>query len=147
VIEQVSNVCQTTIVHDAWERGQALTVHGWIYGIKDGLLRNVGLNVASSPEGIRAAVPPRRPRGRGRRLTAYFFLFAAALAFVACWEVTSACFLRLASLFFDCFCDACFCTDFGDLSPMVGFPLLSCLTFGMFVSPMAFVLITRGPGQ
>ena len=37
-------------------------------------------------------------------------------------EVISACFCLLASLFFDCFCDACFCTDFGDLSPMVGFP-------------------------
>jgi carbonic anhydrase len=35
VIEQVANVCQTTIVRDAWERGQALAVHGWIYGLKD----------------------------------------------------------------------------------------------------------------
>jgi len=47
VIEQVNNVCQTTIVHDAWERGQPLTVHGWIYGIKDGLLRSLGLSVAA----------------------------------------------------------------------------------------------------
>jgi len=51
----------------------------------------------------------------------YFFLFAAALALVACWEVMRACFWLLAALFFDCFCDACFCTDFGDLSPMVEF--------------------------
>ena len=41
VIEQVANVCRTTIVRDAWARGQSLTVHGWIYGLKDGLLRNL----------------------------------------------------------------------------------------------------------
>ncbi len=46
VIEGVANVCQTTIVRDAWERGQELSVHGWIYGIKDGLLRD--LDVAQS---------------------------------------------------------------------------------------------------
>ena len=53
-----------------------------------------------------------------------YFLFAAALAFVACCEVMSACFFWFVSLAFDCFCEACFCTDFGDLSPMVGFPLV-----------------------
>ena len=47
VIEQVGNVCQTTIVRDAWDRGQPLTVHGWIYGLKDGLIRNLGMSVAS----------------------------------------------------------------------------------------------------
>ena len=47
VIEQVNNVCQTTIVRDAWLRGQPLSVHGWIYGLEDGLLRDLGLNVAS----------------------------------------------------------------------------------------------------
>ncbi len=41
VIEQVRNVTQTTIVRDAWERGQALAIHGWIYGLKDGLLRDL----------------------------------------------------------------------------------------------------------
>ncbi|MSU51090.1 MAG: carbonate dehydratase [Opitutus sp.] len=41
VIEQVSNVCRTTIVRDAWAREQELTVHGWIYGLKDGLLRDL----------------------------------------------------------------------------------------------------------
>ena len=41
VAEQVSNVCRTSIVEDAWARGQALTVHGWIYGIQDGLLRDL----------------------------------------------------------------------------------------------------------
>lgn len=41
VIEQVANVCQTSIVRDAWERGQELSVHGWIYGLQDGLLRDL----------------------------------------------------------------------------------------------------------
>ncbi len=41
VIEQTANVCQTTIVRDAWERGQELDVHGWIYGLRDGLLRDL----------------------------------------------------------------------------------------------------------
>jgi carbonic anhydrase len=41
VAEQVSNLCRTTIVEDAWARGQALTVHGWIYGLQDGLLRDL----------------------------------------------------------------------------------------------------------
>lgn len=50
----------------------------------------------------------------------YFFLFAAAFAFVACCEVINAFFFWFALSFFDCFCDAFFCTDFGDLSPMVG---------------------------
>ncbi len=50
VIEQVANVCQTTIARDAWERGQELTVHGWIYGLHDGLLRDLGLNVSDFAE-------------------------------------------------------------------------------------------------
>jgi carbonic anhydrase len=50
VIEQVGNVCQTTIVRDAWERGQALSVHGWIYGLKDGFLRSLGLDASSIGE-------------------------------------------------------------------------------------------------
>ncbi|MDB6028567.1 MAG: Carbonate dehydratase [Verrucomicrobiales bacterium] len=41
VIEQVVNVCQTSIARDAWERGQELSVHGWIYGIQDGILRDL----------------------------------------------------------------------------------------------------------
>ena len=45
VIEQVNNVCQTTIVQDAWARGQQLTVHGWVYGIHDGRVRELGLGV------------------------------------------------------------------------------------------------------
>ncbi len=49
VIEQVANVCRTTIVRDAWLRGQELTVHGWIYGLKDGRLRDLSCS-ATSPE-------------------------------------------------------------------------------------------------
>lgn len=48
VIEQVANVCHTTIVRDAWERGQELTVHGWIYGLQDGLLRDLNVTVAGA---------------------------------------------------------------------------------------------------
>ncbi|MGE5526785.1 MAG: carbonate dehydratase [Rhodospirillaceae bacterium] len=54
VLEQVANVCQTTIVRDAWERGQQLTVHGWIYGLKDGLLRDLGITAESAAESERA---------------------------------------------------------------------------------------------
>jgi carbonic anhydrase len=47
VLEQVVNVCQTTIVQDAWERGQNLTVHSWVYSLEDGLVRDLGLAVSS----------------------------------------------------------------------------------------------------
>jgi carbonic anhydrase len=45
VLEQVVNVCQTFVVQDAWTRSQPVTVHGWIYGLKDGLMRDLGLTV------------------------------------------------------------------------------------------------------
>ncbi|EXI89160.1 MAG: Carbonic anhydrase 2 [Candidatus Accumulibacter sp. BA-94] len=45
VLEQVANVCHTFVVQDAWQRGQPLTVHGWIYGLHDGLLRDLGVTV------------------------------------------------------------------------------------------------------
>ena len=45
VLEQVANVCQTYVVQDAWQRGQELTIHGWIYGLKDGLMSDLGLTV------------------------------------------------------------------------------------------------------
>lgn len=48
VIEQVVNVCQTTIAEDAWGRGQPLTVHGWIYGLHDGRVRDLGVSVDAS---------------------------------------------------------------------------------------------------
>ncbi len=45
VLEQTANVCRTTIVQDAWRRGQALAIHGWIYRLQDGILRDLGLSV------------------------------------------------------------------------------------------------------
>jgi len=53
VIEQVANVCHTSIARDAWERGQELTVHGWIYGLQDGLLRDLNVTVADFSETAR----------------------------------------------------------------------------------------------
>jgi carbonic anhydrase len=50
VIEQAANVCQTTIVRDAWERGQDLAVHGWVYGLRDGLVRDLGFSAISAAE-------------------------------------------------------------------------------------------------
>ena len=50
VIEQVDNVCKTSIVRDAWDRGQVVTVHGLIYGLKDGHLRNLKCSAASLTE-------------------------------------------------------------------------------------------------
>jgi carbonic anhydrase len=50
VIEQVSNVSKTTVVRDAWERGQQLTVHGWIYGMRDGLVRDLRTSASSLEE-------------------------------------------------------------------------------------------------
>ena len=54
VREQVSNVCRATVVQAAWERGQRLSVHGWIYALEDGLLRDPGLCV-TCPEDLAAA--------------------------------------------------------------------------------------------
>jgi carbonic anhydrase len=50
VIEQVVNVSQTTVVRDAWLRGQSLAVHGWIYDLRDGLLRDLGMCVTAETE-------------------------------------------------------------------------------------------------
>ncbi|MEZ5594539.1 MAG: carbonate dehydratase [Gammaproteobacteria bacterium] len=49
VLEQVANICQTNIVQDAWARSQPVSVHGWLYALNDGLLRDLGLTV-SQPE-------------------------------------------------------------------------------------------------
>ena len=54
VIEQTMNVCQTTIVEDAWSRGQALSVHGWVYSLHDGRVRQLGMD-ASAREQVPAA--------------------------------------------------------------------------------------------
>ena|SRR5215204_3539319 len=50
VIEQVVNVCHTTIVQSAWQREQPLSVHGWIYGIRDGILRDVAITITRPDE-------------------------------------------------------------------------------------------------
>lgn len=50
VVEQVLNVARTTIVQSAWERGQELVVHGWIYGLQDGLLRDLGVSIDNADE-------------------------------------------------------------------------------------------------
>jgi len=50
VIEQVVHVCQTSTARDAWQRGQPLNVHSWIYGLKDGLIRNLGMNISRLEE-------------------------------------------------------------------------------------------------
>jgi carbonic anhydrase len=50
VIEQVYNVCHTTIVQGAWRRGQELAVHGWIYGISDGLLKDLNVTITGADD-------------------------------------------------------------------------------------------------
>ncbi|MEQ1535889.1 MAG: carbonate dehydratase [Burkholderiaceae bacterium] len=47
-IEQVVNVCQSTVLQDAWARGQQISVHGWVYGVHDGLLQDLKITVAGS---------------------------------------------------------------------------------------------------
>ena len=58
VVEQVVNVCQTTVVSEAWAKGRALAVHGWIYKVTDGLLRDLGLCVMGSEEVAAAFLIP-----------------------------------------------------------------------------------------
>ena len=50
VIEQVVNVAQSTVVQDAWGRGQEVTLHGWVYGVHDGLLKDLNITLASQDE-------------------------------------------------------------------------------------------------
>jgi len=50
VQEQVANVCETSIVQDAWEKGADLSVHGWIYNIEDGILQDLDTCIASSEQ-------------------------------------------------------------------------------------------------
>ncbi|MEO7160821.1 MAG: carbonate dehydratase [Polaromonas sp.] len=51
VIEQVMNVAHTTVMQDAWARGQRVALHGWVYGLKDGLLQDLHITL-DSPEGM-----------------------------------------------------------------------------------------------
>jgi carbonic anhydrase len=65
VIEQAANVAQTNVVRDAWQRGQLLAVHGWCYGLKDGLLKDLGVTMTGTEQVsqmYRAAIA-RYPRG------------------------------------------------------------------------------------
>jgi carbonic anhydrase len=48
VIEQVGNVAMSTVLQDAWERGQSVAVHGWVYGLKDGLLKDLEVSITSA---------------------------------------------------------------------------------------------------
>ncbi|MFO7527263.1 MAG: carbonate dehydratase [Marinobacter sp.] len=50
VVEQVGHVCQNNIVQEAWRRGQPLTVHGFVYDVADGLLRDMGLSISNEEE-------------------------------------------------------------------------------------------------
>ncbi|MBA3805007.1 MAG: carbonic anhydrase, partial [Acidobacteria bacterium] len=50
VIEQVLSVSQTTIIQNAWEHGQEIAVHGWIYGLQDGLLRELNICITGRTE-------------------------------------------------------------------------------------------------
>jgi carbonic anhydrase len=58
VIEQAINVCQTTVVRQAWNRGQKLVVHGWIYGLTDGLLRDLEVSCSGEAQLAQRATPP-----------------------------------------------------------------------------------------
>jgi carbonic anhydrase len=64
VIEQVVNVSQTTVVRDAWGRGQALAVHGWIYDLSDGLLRDLGMCITAERELAACSEAARKGLGR-----------------------------------------------------------------------------------
>ena len=44
------NICRTTVVNDAWDRGQKLMIHGWVYSLKDGRVREMGIDVGSAAE-------------------------------------------------------------------------------------------------
>jgi carbonic anhydrase len=66
VIEQVSNVCQTTMLQDAWTRGQKVSVHGWVYSLFDGRVRQLGIDVGASEELVPAyqkAIAAVQPQG------------------------------------------------------------------------------------
>lgn len=63
VIEQVQNLSLTTVVRDAWDRGQALTIHGWVYGLRDGRLRDLHCaadSAAGADEAYRRAIAKMR---------------------------------------------------------------------------------------
>jgi carbonic anhydrase len=60
VAEQALNVARTTVVREAWQRGQRLAVHGWIYDVADGLIRDLGVTRTADPD-VAPAEPSRTP--------------------------------------------------------------------------------------
>jgi carbonic anhydrase len=66
VIEQVLHVTQTTVMRDAWARGQEVTVHGWIYALRDGRLRDLRVSAGSPAEAARVHAEAVRPQVRQR---------------------------------------------------------------------------------
>jgi carbonic anhydrase len=58
VIAQVINAAQTTVVQNAWERGQDLSIHGWVYALKDGLVRNLSISLSNADELAEAVRTP-----------------------------------------------------------------------------------------
>jgi carbonic anhydrase len=70
VIEQVVRVAETTIVHQAWERGQELTVHGWIYSIENGRLRDLGICAANLSDVARQYSETVHHQGEARMVSA-----------------------------------------------------------------------------
>jgi carbonic anhydrase len=50
VVEQVVHVCQTSSVQEAWARNQPVTVHGWVYGLHDGIARDLGISIVNMTE-------------------------------------------------------------------------------------------------
>jgi carbonic anhydrase len=72
-IEQAANVCLTTMVQDAWARGQSLSVHGWVYSLLDGRVRELGMDVSSAEEltpAYETALSRLRPRADQENLSA-----------------------------------------------------------------------------
>jgi carbonic anhydrase len=67
VVEQAMNVCGTTIVRDAWARGQRVLVHGWIYGLADGLVHDLGVTASSPDEAATIAARAARAATRDAR--------------------------------------------------------------------------------
>ena len=61
VMQQVINVCQTSVVREAWERGQKVTVHGWCYSLSDGLVRDLGVSSGCRDEALDRFVDATRP--------------------------------------------------------------------------------------
>jgi carbonic anhydrase len=71
-IEQAANVCLTPMVQDAWARGHSLSVHGWVYSLLDGRVRELGMDVSSAEEltpAYETALSRLRPRSDQENLT------------------------------------------------------------------------------